>query len=552
MTADLAPPQTPQTGTARGALAQAWYLAALLACLSVAILNGGPLFYFDSAGYLLKGVKPLSFLLPDPDDPGPNTPHAASPDPAGPNAAGPDPAHPGATPAPPPLPDTAAGAPTAGTGSGAQAGGGGAATEPALRQIDGSHSAIYSLLLSVLVWLISPGAAVLFNALVTLALVWLAARVLQRCCAPAAALPPLVAIPILAAATTALPFYVAFLMPDIFTPVLIVAVALLTAFADRMTRLEIGFLLVMGWLATTSHLSHMAILLLLVPAAALGALVLHRRRWWLAPLLVAAILAPPVAMQKLFEFSVEHGSRPGGPRAEVVYKPFITARLIQDGPGLRFLETHCPDPAIASCALWEALGWSDDPYRLTASHIIFEKSPELGSFQLMTPQDRSRVAGEQIRFFTLVLADMPLATIRAFLTNTLVQAGMTSIDMTLPDAVVFRFFALSPLDRLGFEPGRLRAGAEWIPALARIHAAIYAASILALAGLLIAPRGLPAPARIFGAMILAGILANALVCGGISQPATRYGARVAWLLPLTAVLLLLIRLQLRLERRRPG
>lgn len=84
------------------------------------------------------------------------------------------------------------------------------------------------------------------------------------------------------------------------------------------------------------------------------------------------------------------------------------------------------------------------------------------------------------------------------------------------------------------------------------HAAIYAASILALAGLLIAPRGLPAPARIFGAMILAGILANALVCGGISQPATRYGARVAWLLPLTAVLLLLIRLQLRLERRRPG
>jgi hypothetical protein len=36
-----------------------------------------------------------------------------------------------------------------------------------------------------------------------------------------------------------------------------------------------------------------------------------------------------------------------------------------------------------------------------------------------------------------------------------------------------------------------------------------------------------------------GILVNALVCGGISQPATRYGARVIWLLPMLATLLAL-------------
>ncbi len=40
-------------------------------------------------------------------------------------------------------------------------------------------------------------------------------------------------------------------------------------------------------------------------------------------------------------------------------------------------------------------------------------------------------------------------------------------------------------------------------------------------------------------MLLFGILANALVCGGISQPATRYGARVIWLLPLAATILVL-------------
>ena len=40
-------------------------------------------------------------------------------------------------------------------------------------------------------------------------------------------------------------------------------------------------------------------------------------------------------------------------------------------------------------------------------------------------------------------------------------------------------------------------------------------------------------------MVLLGVLANALVCGGISQPATRYGARVIWLLPLTATIMMI-------------
>ena len=53
------------------------------------------------------------------------------------------------------------------------------------------------------------------------------------------------------------------------------------------------------------------------------------------------------------------------------------------------------------------------------------------------------------------------------------------------------------------------------------------------------PRGrgaLPGGMRLFVLMILAGLVANAVVCGGISQPATRYGSRVIWLLPWLAVL----------------
>jgi formate/nitrite transporter FocA (FNT family) len=56
---------------------------------------------------------------------------------------------------------------------------------------------------------------------------------------------------------------------------------------------------------------------------------------------------------------------------------------------------------------------------------------------------------------------------------------------------------------------------------------------------MVMPRaGPPARIRGFVAMVLLGVLANALVCGGISQPAERYGARVIFLLPMMLVVLL--------------
>ena len=65
-------------------------------------------------------------------------------------------------------------------------------------------------------------------------------------------------------------------------------------------------------------------------------------------------------------------------------------------------------------------------------------------------------------------------------------------------------------------------------------------SVVALAVLVIWPGLLGRDARIFAAIVILGILGNALICGGISQPANRYGARVIWLLPFTAAFLTMI------------
>ena len=46
------------------------------------------------------------------------------------------------------------------------------------------------------------------------------------------------------------------------------------------------------------------------------------------------------------------------------------------------------------------------------------------------------------------------------------------------------------------------------------------------------PRCSPRELKLMANMLIIGILVNAFVCGGVSQPADRYGARVAFLLPL--------------------
>ena len=40
----------------------AWYLAAMLACLSVLLINGTPLYYFDTGGYLAQGEQFLKLV----------------------------------------------------------------------------------------------------------------------------------------------------------------------------------------------------------------------------------------------------------------------------------------------------------------------------------------------------------------------------------------------------------------------------------------------------------------------------------------------------------
>ncbi len=464
-----------------------WYGLAAFSCLFIALINGGALYYFDTAGYLEQGQSTLASL----------------------------------------------GFFTGETGQGSTQTGQAQETDGV---VVGSRAAIYSALLTLFRFTVGINAMVLVNVAALMTSVWLVARIGIRLFGNERSVAATTAIPILIASFGALPFYTAYLMPDIFASILIMVAATLAIFAREMTRFEIALALVLGLGAIVTHPSHLMIGALLIPVLGMLAFGLERRRWWLAPMLMGLVVGGGLAERAIFASAVKTVQS-----SQVVYMPFLTARTISDGPGLDVLEDRCPDETLPTCLLYEALQKSDDPYRLTASHIMFERSTQLGSYLLLPTQAQAAVAQDQIPFFLTVLKERPFGLIGAFASNTLRQANLFSIQYTIPTArTLINVERITDIAPESFKDARLLDQREALGWLASFHGAIYAASALLIVVVVVLPQRAPPLAfRAFAVVILIGILINAFVCGGVSQPSDRYGARVAFLLPIATSFILL-------------
>ena len=109
---------------------------------------------------------------------------------------------------------------------------------------------------------------------------------------------------------------------------------------------------------------------------------------------------------------------------------------------------------------------------------------------------------------------------------------MASIRMTVPETGILGLLSRVPrFEAEALSPGRLIGDRGWIQKLDKLHKIYYVLSFLVLAALFFWPGRLSREQRVLVLMVLAGILVNAFVCGAVSQPAHRYGARVVWLLP---------------------
>ncbi|NOE35844.1 hypothetical protein GS627_19070 [Ruegeria sp. HKCCD7318] len=485
--------QTPPERSPRWLRGALLFAATLFVCLMVVMINRGPLYYFDTGSYFRQGDTALSLILP-----------ASEPD-------------------------------------GAQGGTNTVQADQTDNQDDttgGSRSMAYALLVAAFWRADALGAVAVVHLAALLLAVWLAMRVMQRTVLTRCTTLELVTIPLLAGGMTSLPFYIAYVMPDIFASILLILIAAVVVAGRYMTVLEWLGALTLAAFAVVLHPSHLGVVVLMVPFVVLAALLRLGYGRWLAAGFAICLVALAIAERKAFEFATETVAR-----KEVVYTPYITARLIVDGPGLNYLNDVCPQSDLATCALHDALSWSNDPYRLTATHIIFEQSEQLGSFRLMPIEDQQAVAAEQRAFFLKVLAARPFETLFALGENAATQLGMNSVGMTIPnEAVIRNAKLLSGLPDAQLEvldDVILTRDQSWLSAANIIHSGIYLISLVVVIGMLLWPGRITPPLKLFALFILIGIAVNALVCGGVSQPADRYGARVMWLLPFTAAFLLL-------------
>ena len=332
------------------------------------------------------------------------------------------------------------------------------------------------------------------------------------------------------AVLTPLPFTAALLMPDVLTPVVAMGIALLAwAPLKRCEKPAIGVLVA---LAIASHLSHLPLAAGLVAVVALAS---WRKGFVVAGLRAALPLLGAIGLL-LVTNAVGHGRWSLSPHGST----FMLARLIADGPAARTIEAECPARG------WYLCGWAgrlptDSDEFLWAPTSPMNRDAQGNSIFLggakISPEAREIVAETVKREPWAVFSAIVRNTLRQLV---LIRPGDTLVGDILPTALRPRIAEGFPARELRAYDGALQSRHLLEPEMRGFGPLDEVVMLLALPLLGFALwRRREAMAWRLAALVLMGLLANAAATGGLSGPHDRYQARIVWLLPAAAVLLLM-------------
>ncbi len=318
-------------------------------------------------------------------------------------------------------------------------------------------------------------------------------------------------------------------MPDVFSGLMMLALAMLIGFWPQQRLAERGFWLVLVVASCLFHKANLAIATVVV-ALHLAALLWRRppaSAFQLPVLLVAALLLA-LAGHTAVSRTVERVTGQSPQEA-----PFLLARTIADGPGERWLRKVCPGAGLALCAHLDRMPISENDF-------LWSDDPDIGLLKAVPPAERRRIADESGRVILGTLRSYPIEQITASLGNTARQfftVGVTEFALG-PKAgperapglgAVLRAYPDTPAGR-GLLPFGLISSAM----LAGYGVSLV---LLAIAMVRLAPgRGAPWPPQlvVFGWLVV-GVVVNAAVSGVLAGVFDRYQGRVAWLIVMAAV-----------------
>lgn len=369
-------------------------------------------------------------------------------------------------------------------------------------------------------------------------------HLLRRVLLPESSTWVLLALVVPLTALTALPVVVSQLMPDVFTSLLVIAIALTVLTPELLSRGEARLLLPASSFMIAVHQSNiplsLALLLVLLPLRrVLGAAPgpLRDRMGWLW----RALLPWPFACVALISVNlIGHDRASLSPFGDV----FLLTRLIYDGPGLRTLQRDCPQSGWRLCTVLGRLPPNSDDF------LWRRDSP------LVQAGGAKAVSGEAWTIILATIREDPGAVLRGFVVNAVVQFGRFATGDGLqpwPETVtpvIVRDFpraeaqAYAAARQQRGDMGGLNASALFVQQghglvpgpLIVLHMIAAIAGIAGAVWVLFLGLRRHHVAAGFAAASLLGVLINAAITGGLSGPHDRYQSRIIWL-PLAVALL---------------
>lgn len=383
---------------------------------------------------------------------------------------------------------------------------------------------VYGPFLHVFHWRISLWGPVIAQGVILSHLLWLTQRVVRGDAQPLWH----IGLCAFVALATAAPFSAALLMPDVFAPMVVLGLFLLGFGGAALSGYERAYLVALVALGIAAHLAHLPLALGLCGVALL-------LRFWRTPVRFFAMALPVlVAVAALLATNaIGHGRVALSPYGSV----FLLARLQEDGPASALLKARCPNAGWYLCAFTDRLP-------MLANDFLWAPESPVNRDAAGTPRflGGAMLAPEAGQIVAATLRADPLGVLRAMAGNMAAQLGSFGIGDTLDNAHLA--VAVRPRIEQGFPPRELAAFDQARQAQGALKDALLPFNpphvlviLLALPVLLWLAWRQQGLALGFALFVLAAVLGNALICGGLSAPHPRYGARIMWLLPLAALVL---------------
>ncbi len=301
--------------------------------------------------------------------------------------------------------------------------------------------------------------------------------------------------------------------------------------AEKWERVVLWCVVALGALSHTGHVLMLISLVLLTPAIfRFSGLPFH---WRMLRPLVAAIFVAGAGAAFFTAMVVEtYGKPPLRP-------PFLSARVIADGPGYAHLVETCGEPRYALCAYVDRLPRS-------AAAILWNKDPETGIWGAAGPDTRRAISEQDLRFASDVLRTYPLDQVQASAHRFVEQLRWFGLE-DFPYSLGLRQIIdtwWSGREAGAIQSTRFYTGHFPIDAINMLYKLVVIASALHLVTLAIARNRsnaggeLQSSFGLFAVFVTVCIVLNAAIYGILSDPAPRYQGRVIWLFPMMSAIIL--------------